>query len=47
MIIKLLVLRIRMMIMGNTVTDDVDDNKMVIKMMNDKENDNTNESYQL
>ena len=29
------------MIMGNTVNDDVDDEKMVIKMMNDIENDNT------
>jgi len=36
MIIKLFVMRIRMMIMGNTVNDDVDDDKMVIKMMNDK-----------
>ena len=46
MIIKLFVMRIKMMIMGNTVNDDVDDDKMVIKMMNDKENDNTHESYQ-
>jgi len=26
---------------GNTVNDDVDNEKMVIKMMNDIENDNT------
>jgi len=36
-----------MMIMRNTVNDDVDDVKMIIKMMKDKENDNTHESYQL
>ena len=47
MIIKLFVMRIRMMIMRNTVNDDVDDDKMVIKMINDKENDNTHESYKL
>ena len=41
MIIKLFVMQIRMMIMGN------DHDKMVIKMMKDKENDNTHESYQL
>jgi len=41
MIIKFFVMRIRIMIMGNTVNDDVDDEKMVIKMMNDIENDNT------
>ena len=47
LIIKLFVMRIRMMIMRNTVNDDVDDVKMIIKMMKDKENDNTHESYQL
>ena len=46
MIIKLFVMRTRMMIMRNTVNDDVDDDKMVIKMIKDKENDNTHESYQ-
>ena len=32
--------------MENTVND-VGNDKMVIKMMNDKENDNTHDSYQL